>query len=90
MKRVNALDVRNRLGSILDDLERTGEPVLVNKGRKLRAVLISPQDFQRRFLDRQAEDYRMALIERIHAARAPSLADRDSLSVLRELRAGHA
>ena len=53
MRTVNALEVRNRLGALLDDLERTGEPVIVSKGRRPRAVLISVEDFQRRFLDRQ-------------------------------------
>jgi PHD/YefM family antitoxin component YafN of YafNO toxin-antitoxin module len=38
---VNALEVRNKLGAILDDLERTGEPIIVHKGRRARAVLIS-------------------------------------------------
>ena len=86
MRTANALEIRNRLGSILDELERTGEPVLVSKGRKVRAVLISPADFERRFLDRQAEEKRQALLDRIRGLRSPSRTDRGSLAVLRELR----
>jgi len=83
---VNALQVRNRLGEILDRLERTGEPVQISKGRRVRAVLISPEDFQRRFLDKQAEDKRRALIEKIRASRVPSSAASDSTEILREMR----
>jgi len=39
MKNVNALKVRNQLGEILAGLEETGEPVLISKGRRVRAVL---------------------------------------------------
>jgi prevent-host-death family protein len=86
MKTVNALEIRNRLGAVLDDIERTGEPVIVSKGRKPRAVLISVEDFQKRFIDRQTEERRAALMERVKAARAPAVAGGDSLGILRSLR----
>ena len=86
MRNVNALDVRNRLGAILDDLERTGEPVIVNKGRRPRAVLISIEDFQKRFLDRQTEERRREILDRVRSARAAGVKGTDSLSVLRSLR----
>ena len=86
MRTVNALEVRNRLGALLDDLERTGEPVIVSKGRRPRAVLISVEDFQRRFLDRQTEEQRRALLDRVKAAQAAGIGGVDSLTVLRGLR----
>ncbi len=86
MRSVNALDIRNHLGAVLDDLERTGEPVIVSKGRKPRAVLISMEDFRRRFVDRQTEEQRKALLDRVLAARAERLGASESLSVLRALR----
>lgn len=86
MDTVNALEVRNRLGEVLDRLEKTGEPVLVSKGRRVRAVLITPEDFQRRFLDRQVEERRIELLDRIRAMRRPSISPRSSLDHLRELR----
>jgi len=86
MRRVNALTVRNRLGEVLDALERDGEPVLVSKGRQVRAVLVSPRDFEVRFLDRLAEDARRQAIERIAGLSAKRIGDMDSLAVLRELR----
>ncbi len=88
MKTVNALAVRNRLGEILEALERTGEPVLVSKGKRVRAALITIEDFQRRFLDKQAEERREELLARIRGLRRHRVGDRDSVEVLRELREG--
>ncbi len=86
MRTVNALEIRNRLGAILDDLERTGEPVVVNKGRRPRAVLISVEDFKRRFIDKQTEERRQETLERVRSARAAGVGDMDSLAILRALR----
>ena len=86
MRTVNALELRNRLGAVLDDLERTGEPIILSKGRQPRAVLISLEDFNRRFVDGQTEDRRKQLLERVRAARTQGLPGPDSLTVLRELR----
>lgn len=86
MKTVNALDVRNRLGSILDELRSTGEPILVSKGRKLCAVLVTPEDFKTRFLDKQAEEDRLKLLQSIRQLRRPKRGKASSLAVLRGLR----
>ncbi len=86
MKNVNALMVRNRLGEILDGLEETGEPVLISKGRKVRAVLITPEQFERRFLDYQAEEKKQRLMETIESLRDRRIGKKDSVHVLRELR----
>jgi len=86
MKHVNALEIRNRLGSVLDELEKTGEPVILDKGRRPRAVLISIDDFERRFVDRQTEDKKKDLLRRVRMSRAKAIGGADSLTILRELR----
>ena len=86
MSTVNALEIRNHLGEVLDRLEKTGEPVLVSKGRRIRAVLITPEDYEKRFLDRQVEERRIELLARIKEMRRPPTMPRQSLDVLRELR----
>ena len=86
MKNVNALKVRNQLGEILDGLEETGEPVLISKGRKVRAVLITPEQFERRFLDMQAEEKKGLLLQTIKETRKKKLGRKNSLTVLRNLR----
>jgi len=86
VRTVNALKIRNNLGEVLDLLNNTGEPILVNKGRKLRAVLITPEQFKRRFLDYQAEERKRQLLETIKGLREDSLERKGSVEVLRELR----
>ena len=86
MKTVNALKIRNHLGEVLDDLNKTGKPILISKGRKIRAVLITPEQFQRRFLDHQAEEKKKHLLETIKGLRAKGRGGKDSVEVLRELR----
>ena len=86
MKTVNALKIRNNLGEVLEQLTKTGEPILVSKGRQIKAVLITPEQFQKRFLDYQAEEKKKELLETIHSLRADSLEAKSSVDVLRELR----
>ncbi len=86
MKKVNALKIRNNLGEVLDLLTKTGEPILVSKGREIRAVLITPEQFKRRFLDYQAEEQKRQLLQTIEGLQANSLEGQDSLDLLRELR----
>ena len=86
MKTVNALKIRNRLGEVLDNLTKTGEPVLVSKDRKIRAVLITPEDFQRRFLDVQTEEKKKEFLQHVKNLRAKSTHNEESLELLRNLR----
>jgi PHD/YefM family antitoxin component YafN of YafNO toxin-antitoxin module len=86
MKTVNALALRNNLGKVLDGLSESGEPVLVSKGKTIRAVLITPEDFKRRFVDIQSEEERKKLLATIEGLRSPNVSGRNSLAVLRELR----
>jgi PHD/YefM family antitoxin component YafN of YafNO toxin-antitoxin module len=86
VKTVNALSLRNNLGKVLDGLSKTGEPIMVSKGRTIRAVLITPEDFKRRFLDVQSEEQRKKLLETIEKLRSPNVSGKDSLELLRELR----
>jgi PHD/YefM family antitoxin component YafN of YafNO toxin-antitoxin module len=86
MKTVNALTIRNHLGEVLDALDQSGEPILVSKGRKTRAVLISPEDFKRRFVDVQAEEEKSKLLKTIRELKKKKLTKKSSVEMLRELR----
>lgn len=83
---VNALKIRNRLGEVLDLLEKEGRPIMVSKGRRVRAVLITPEDFEARFVDRLAEDRRQRFLDALDAARSPRTRKESSLDALRNLR----
>lgn len=86
MKTVNALKVRNHLGEVLEELRKTGKPILVSKGRKVQAVLITLEQFKTRFLDFQAEEEKKRLLELIKEKRKKRRGAKESVEVLRELR----
>ena len=86
METVNALMVRNKLGEILDRLSATGEPILVCKGRELRAVLVSPQDFENRFLDYRVKEDKKRLLRNLNALKRKKKESFESIALLRQLR----
>jgi PHD/YefM family antitoxin component YafN of YafNO toxin-antitoxin module len=86
MRQINALKIRNHLGEVLDLLRTEGEPILISKGRKIAAVLITPEQYQRRFLDHQTEEQKRRMLEKVLEMRANRIGGRDSVSILREFR----
>jgi prevent-host-death family protein len=86
MQEANALKLRNHLGEILDRLEATGEPVLISKGRRPRAVLVTPQDFEKRFLDYRIKEEKKRLLNELKALKAKKTQLTDSVELLRQLR----
>lgn len=86
MERVNALKIRNNLGEILDRLNDNGEPILVSKGRKVRAVLITPEQFNRRFLDVKAEEEKIRFLETVQSLRKGKKEAVTSIGLLRQMR----
>lgn len=86
MEQVNALKLRNHLGEILDRLRDKGEPILVSKGRKIRAVLVTPDQFEKRFLDWQAEEQQKCFLDHVAQLKKKKRSRLDSLTVLRRLR----
>ena len=86
MERVNALKLRNNLGEILDRLSAKGDPILISKGRKIRAVMVTPEDFEKRFLDVKAQEEKEKLLELFKSLRKQKKESIQSLKVLRQLR----
>jgi PHD/YefM family antitoxin component YafN of YafNO toxin-antitoxin module len=86
MEKVNALKIRNNLGEILDRLNETGEPIMVSKGRKLRAVLVTPEDFEKRFLDYRVREDKKHLLISMFALRKNKKEPVESIELLRQLR----
>lgn len=86
MEEVNALTIRNKLGEVLDRLNKKGEPILISKGRKVRAVLVTPEQFERRFLDWQVNEEKKKLLDGVKRLRKKRRGGLDSLSILRQLR----
>ncbi len=87
MKKTNALKMRESLGKVLKSLQKDGQPVLVEKDRKPAAVLISLEDYYKRFVDVEADQVRKEMVERIKKARIKLPDGKSSLDIIRELRA---
>ena len=86
MEEVNALKLRNNLGEILDRLRDKGEPILVSKGKKLRAVLVTPEQFEKRFLDWQVEAQRKRFLNNVASLKKKKKNGLESLTILRQMR----
>ena len=84
MKKTNALKLRQELGVLLADLQRGGEPVLIERRSKPAAVLISIEDYQKRFVDREADTKRQEIVDRIKNTRIKLPKGVTTLSLLEE------
>lgn len=69
MEEINALKVRNNLGEVLDRLNITKEPIFITKGRKIRAVLVTPDQFEKRFLDWKVKEDKKRIFESVKSLR---------------------
>jgi prevent-host-death family protein len=87
MKTVNALKLRQKLGAVLRSLETSGQPILIERNSKPAAVLISIDDYQKRFVDREADQKRKELVEIILKTRLRVPAGRSTLDLVHEGRA---
>ena len=86
MQKTNALKLRQNLGAIIDQLRQGGEPILVEKGRQPVAVLISLEDYEKRFVDVAADLKRRELVEKIRKADIKLPPGKSSLDIVREIR----
>jgi prevent-host-death family protein len=86
MKKTNALAMRQNLGNLLNHLKKTGEPILIEKNREPAAVLISLDDYKKRFVDLDADDKRKTLVDTIKQQNLSLPKGVSSLDLIRELR----
>lgn len=86
MKKTNALKLRQSLGSVLTLLQKTGEPILVEKGSKPAAVLITLEDYKKRFVDFDADQLRKEIVEKILSTHAKLPEGSSTLDLVRSLR----
>jgi len=84
MKSVNALKLRQQLGSVLRALEASGQPILIERNSKPAAVLISLEDYQMRFVDREADLKRKEMVETILRTRLKLPAGKSVLDLVAE------
>lgn len=86
MKRINALKFRQLFGSVLDEVEEGSEAIVIERSSKPIAVLIPFAEFERRFIDRLADEKRKTLIDQFRSSLESSTVP--SLKALRDIRYG--
>jgi len=86
MEKTNALKLRQSLGAVLQMLKKSGQPILVEKDRVPVAVLISLEDFQKRFVDKTADAARTKIFDKIRNAGLKLPGKTPSLKLIRDLR----
>lgn len=86
MKSVNALEMRQSLGRVLDWLDQDGKPILVYRRRTPAAALISLKDYRERFADREADERRRKLVAKLKELQFAPPASGTALDILRDLR----
>jgi len=86
MKRINALQLRQSLGKLVSTLQKTGEPILLEKGRKPVAAIISLRDYRERFVEKAASEERDRVLETIDALARRSADETPAVDLLREMR----
>jgi prevent-host-death family protein len=86
MEKVNALQLRQSLGRVLQRLRKTGGPILLEKNRVPAAVIITLEEYRKRFVDTEADRLRKEMVDRIKAAGLTTPKGVSTLDLLRELR----
>lgn len=86
MEKVNALQLRQSLGKVIERLQRVGKPILLEKDRKPVAVIISLDDYHKRFVDVEADRKREVIVERIKQAGLTLPDGKSSVDLIREMR----
>ena len=86
MEEVNALKMRKNLREILDRLGDRGEPIMISKWKKIKAVLITPEQFEKRFLDYQTQEEKERLLDSLKGLRKKRKVKQSSLLLLRRFR----
>mgnify|MGYP001584691461 CR=1 FL=1 len=86
MQKTNALQLRQSLGAILKKLQSEKQPILIERNSKPAAVLITLEDYQKRFVDQEADEKRKNLVKRIKELRVSLPENTNSIDFIRDLR----
>lgn len=88
LQKVNALQLRQSLSKIMNKLQRSGGPIILERGRKPVAVIISLEDFKKRFVEKDADEKRLEVQRKILSLARKSAVKTSAETVLRQLRSG--
>lgn len=88
MQKATALQLRQNLGSLVKKLLETNEPILLEKDRKPVGVIISLEDYKRRFVDIDADLRRREIVDEIKKAQIKLPKNISSLDLITSIRSG--
>jgi len=74
------------MGAALADLQKTGEPIFLEKGHRKMGVIISMKDFEERFAEKSAADARECLLQEMNALARASVDKTPAEIMIRQLR----
>lgn len=91
MKTITAIDLRKKLGSLLDEVSQKGEQIIISRANKPLAVMISMEEYQEKVLKKNREKRLKKLLsqmDRWKRNHAKETGDIDIVQAIREIRDG--
>jgi prevent-host-death family protein len=92
MKTISALDLRKKLGTVLTDVFKQKEPVVISRANKPLAVIISVEDFEEKVLKKNRErglkelSLKMDEWKKVHRLETRHI---DAVQAVRDIRNGY-
>lgn len=91
MRTVTALHFRKKLGSLLNDVWKKGEQIIISRANKPLAVLISIEEYEEKILKKHREQKLKEIsmeMDRWKKGHLKETANIDIVKVIREIREG--
>ena len=88
MKTVTSLELRKSVGKVISLLKRSGEPLILLKGKRPVAAIISLEDLRERFVEKAAAAARLEIVSEMDALARPSVNPEPSEVILAKVRRG--
>jgi len=90
MKTLTALDLRKKLGSVLDDVSMKGEEVIISRANKPLAVIISIEEYEEKVQKKHREKKLVDVAAEMDRWKKKHLKETriDTVKVIRKIREG--
>jgi len=91
MKTITALDLRKKLGSVLNEVSKKGEQVTISRANKPLAIMISVEEYEEKILKKDREKKLRELSSGMDKWKENHLKEThriDTVKIIREIREG--
>ncbi|OGW01863.1 MAG: hypothetical protein A2889_10890 [Nitrospinae bacterium RIFCSPLOWO2_01_FULL_39_10] len=86
MKTVTALDLRKRLGSLLNNVSKKGEQVIISRANKPLAVMISVEEYEEKVLKKDREKKIKEISAKIERWKKRHLKETVNINIVKSIR----